>query len=203
MKGEVMSQIINIEDPEQIQQTYPEFIFQEIQLNKDEYIVKASRKHWIVFRSAFLVGFFIPFVTIFMAMFISTPFLHMPKLIADKLSIGFMYASPIFFFFGVFMFLWELFLWYRTFYLVTSQRLIKVEQQTLFSSKTHQMYLDKVQDAICKISGFEALLYGYGDISIQGSSETAQLEFKKVGYPKKMQKIIASVAGKVVRTNQD
>lgn len=194
-----MSQTIQIKESEEEKRvsSYPGFLLKEISFNQDEYIVKASRKHWVVFRNPFLIGFFIPFVAIFLAIFLSTPFLSLPEFISDKVAMVLMLIAPFFFVIGFVMFLWQLFLWYRTFYIVTNQRLIKMEQQTIFSSKIHQMYIDKVQDAICRISGFQAVLYGYGDISIQGSSETAQIEFKQTGHPKEMQQIIAKETGRV------
>ena len=48
---------------------------------------------------------------------------------------------------------------------------------------------------ICFIPGYQATIYGYGNISIQGSSETAQIEFNTVGKPKQLQQLIAKQAG--------
>lgn len=136
------------------------------------------------------------FILIFVSIFFSTPFLGLPQIVSETISMLPLYLAPLFFIIGIILFLWQLYIWYRTIYIVTNQRLIKIEQETVFASKMHQMYLDKVQDAICKISGLEAILYGYGDISIQGSSETAKIEFWKVSKPRKLQQLIAKEAGK-------
>lgn len=195
-----MPQTIHINNPEKIEKevSYPNFIFKEIVLNDKEYIIKGVRKHWVVFRDPFLVGFFIPLVLIFLSFFISTPFLGLPEIISSKFSIAPIYLVPVFFLIGFFIFIVKLYLWYRTFYLITNERIIKIEQESIFSSKIHQMYLEKIQDAICKIPGLQATLYGYGDISIQGSSETAQITFMTVAKPKQLQQLIAKQAGNTI-----
>lgn len=190
---------ISIQDPNNVKKSeekYPQFMFRHLLLGDGEFIVKAVRKHWVVFRDSFLIAFFIPFLLIFISVFVSTPFINLPKLMSEKISIIPLYIAFISFLIGFSMFLIRLFLWYNTFYIITNKRLVKIEQENLFNSKVHQMYFNKVQDAICKISGIEAILYGYGDISIQGASETAQISFTKVANPKKIQQIIAFQAGK-------
>ena len=192
-------QKIQIIDPEKKdkKKIYPDYLSQELSFNEDEQIIIAVRKHWVVFRTPFLLTFFFPFVLIAFSMFVSDPQFHLPAFFSEKVSVGLMYICFIIFIIGFFMFIVQLFLWYRTFYIVTNQRLIKIEQENFFTHQAHHMYLDKVQDAILRIPGFQAVLYGYGNISVQGSSKTAQIEFNKVGKPKKMQQIIAKAAGKV------
>ena len=196
-----MTKKIEINDPNVLKEviSYPSFIFKEISLNDKEKIKSLSRKHWVVFRDPFLIAFFFPFLFVFIALFLSTPYINLPKLISDTVSTGFLYLAPLFFIIGAILFMLRLFTWYKTVYIITDQRLIKIEQETLFQSRIHQIYLDKVQDAICKISGLKAVLYGYGDISIQGSSETAQIEINTVANPKKLQQVISNLAGQAGR----
>ena len=172
------------------------FLKKRIELESEEEIVLVCRKHWFVFRDPFLLAIFVPFLSIFVSYFLSYEGFDLPEFVSHQVAqFFFPYLATFCFIIGLGMFVWKWFLWRRTTYLVTNKRILIIRQNSLFSSDTHQMNFDKIQDVICQIKGVQASLYGFGDISIQASSPTATLVFETVGRPHEIQRKIISVSG--------
>ncbi|MBI2609767.1 PH domain-containing protein [Candidatus Giovannonibacteria bacterium] len=56
--------------------------------------------------------------------------------------------------------------------IITSLRIINVDQDGLFRREFAEFKLDKVQDVSIEIPGFVATFFGYGDVIIQTASES-------------------------------
>jgi hypothetical protein len=54
--------------------------------------------------------------------------------------------------------------WYYTVYIVTDRRILAVQQKGLFFRKVDEWQLDGIQNLNYEIPGFQAVLFGYGDI---------------------------------------
>ncbi|OIN93698.1 hypothetical protein COS81_04960 [candidate division WWE3 bacterium CG06_land_8_20_14_3_00_42_16] len=164
------------------------FIKKRIDFDPSEQVFLVRQKHWFVFRNPFLIGVFVPFILVFFALLLSYSQFSLPSFLSKNLAEYVFYFAPAVVVLGFFLFLWKLYLWQRTFYVVTSRRIIIIRQNNLFSADVHQISLDKTQDVITKIKGLQAALYGFGDVSIQASSSTAQLVFSTVGKPHEVQR---------------
>lgn len=57
--------------------------------------------------------------------------------------------------------------WYYSVYIVSSERVIEIRQRGFFNRKVTEFGLDKVQNVNYHIKGFQAVLFQYGDITIQ------------------------------------
>ncbi|OQX51553.1 hypothetical protein B5M47_00400 [candidate division CPR3 bacterium 4484_211] len=157
-------------------------------LEQGEEVKLATRKHWYVFRTPFLLSFFLPFVFLSATFFLDH--LAWPQQLTSILVQFFLILSLICFVIGGLAFFWTLFLWSRTIYLVTSKRLILINQRGLFSRDRRETSLDMIQDVKAKVGGFQAALYGFGDVVVQISSQEAQLTLTKVSKPYFVQRVI-------------
>jgi hypothetical protein len=54
--------------------------------------------------------------------------------------------------------------WYYTVYIVTNQRILAITQKGLFDRKVEEWQLDAITNVNYHINGFQAVLFGYGDI---------------------------------------
>jgi hypothetical protein len=54
--------------------------------------------------------------------------------------------------------------WYYTMYIVTDRRILAVQQKGLFGRKVDEWQLEGIQSVNYEIGGFQAVLFGYGDI---------------------------------------
>lgn len=161
-------------------------------METDEKPVLLTRQHWYVFRDPSLVAFFVPFLALALTFFLDYSVL--PFWLKDNLSLIFVWLAVGSFLFGLLFSLWRLYLWRRTFYLVTNRRLVLVTQYGLFHHQDRECSLSMIQDVKAEVKGMQASLYGFGDVIVQVSSEDARLVFEKVSYPHRVQHTIMKEA---------
>ncbi|MBU1868372.1 PH domain-containing protein [Patescibacteria group bacterium] len=159
-----------------------------IELEIGEEVRLISRCHWYVFRNAFLLSFFLPFVLLAVTFFVD--YVSLPAWLPRLLIQLVLLISFFCFTLGAVLFFWRLFLWLRTYYIVTNRRLILVTQRGLFSKDRRETSLDMIQDVKAEVSGLQAALYGFGDVVVQISSQESKLIFEKVGGPYYVQRVI-------------
>lgn len=161
----------------------------KIELESEEVPVLVTRKHWYVFRDPFLLVLFVPFVLLSGVFFLD--YSNFPVWLKDNLGQFFLILAGASFVGGILFFLWRHFLWSRTFYILTSKRLILVLQQGLFNCEERQASLNMIQDVKTEIKGLQASLYGFGDVIVQtASTADPMLRLSLVGRPRKVQKVI-------------
>lgn len=164
----------------------------QIELEENEKVVALIRQHWFVFRNPVLIGLFIPFVLLF-GVFISSYYIENLKVL-DLLHNVLLFLAGAALIIGFFLFVWRLFLWRRTFYLVTSKRIILISQYGLFHHDDRETSLSMIQDVKALVDGMEPSLYGFGEVIVQVSSQDAQLQLHKVPKPREVQRIIMKEA---------
>jgi Bacterial PH domain len=142
---------------------------------KIEYVI---RRHWITFLPA--VGLFLILALIPIAIY----FLFnqaAPELIAQNT-----YHTLIVLLFSVFelsvmLFFYSNFLmYYLDMMIITNDRLIQIQQKTLFSRSVSELDLFKVQDTSSEIKGVVATILGYGRLGIETAGERENFNFDAV-----------------------
>lgn len=71
--------------------------------------------------------------------------------------------------------------WYYSVYIVTSERIVEIKQSGLFSRQVSEWQLEWVQNVNYNISGLQAVLFGYGDLTAQ--TITGDLVMPKIHKP--------------------
>lgn len=89
--------------------------------------------------------------------------------------------------------LWYLFMWVTYFirltnylldyWIVTTERLMKVEQRSLFSRDASTLSLEKIQDVTVEVHGIFATLFHFGTLFIQSAGETREFRMTGVSRP--------------------
>lgn len=159
-----------------------------IELEPHETPVLLVRQHWYVFRDPVLLCLFVPFVLLSLMFFLGE--LGGSGKMVDYISEGLVYLALGCFVLGVLWFFWKLFLWHRTFYLITNLRIILMTRYGLFHHDDRETALYMIQDVKAVVDGIQPSLYGFGDVIVQVSSEDAQLVLEKVGKPREVQRVI-------------
>ena len=137
-----------------------------IHLGKDEKILMVLHRHWIVILGRFLGGIL---------------FLLLPAALnatAAIFGIDLTIASPYLEFFTVIylmIIVATLFIFWMDYYLdvwiITSERIIDIEQKSLFNREISEFMLDKVQDVTVKVPNMLATFMKYGNLTIQTAGE--------------------------------
>lgn len=147
--------------------------------NEDEKIIKVANRHPITFiRDAF--GSVVLFIISFSAMLI---FFYVPYVLP---------LAFLVFVFSIIGFFYSYFTWSKDKYIITDQRIIDMDQQTLFSRSQKEAFIDKIQDVVSETKGFLGSVFKYGNVDIQTASEIS-LTLDDIANPDMVQKIISDL----------
>lgn len=135
-----------------------------LSLTEGETILLTMRRHWIVFAGPTTV-FFIMLLTpplLFLAARAYFPILAAPnvKPVADFFLA--LYLT------GLLVYLLVVWLdYYLDVWIITSERIIDIEQKTLFHREISEISLDRVQNVTVEVPGFTATVLKFGNMKIQ------------------------------------
>lgn len=85
--------------------------------------------------------------------------------------------------------------WYYSVYIFTNERVVEVKQSGFFNRKVTEFGLDKVQNVNYHIKGFQAVLFQFGEITIQTyvGDLVMPMIYKPVPIHQKILKIVRDV----------
>jgi len=137
-----------------------------IHLSKDEKVLMVLHRHWVVILGRFLG---------------SILFLLLPAALsaaAAYFGVDLALASPYLEFFTslyLMVVMAVLFIFWMDYYLdvwiITSERIIDIEQKGLFNREISEFMLDKVQDVTIEVPNMMAMFLKYGNLIIQTAGE--------------------------------
>ncbi|MFA4930447.1 MAG: PH domain-containing protein [Patescibacteria group bacterium] len=78
-------------------------------------------------------------------------------------------------------------------FIITTDRIIDMDQVGFFSKTVSETTYDKVQDVSYTIKGISQTLFHYGNVVIQTAGQQVNLELTSVKHPEKVQQIIVHV----------
>jgi hypothetical protein len=90
---------------------------------------------------------------------------------------------------GLFYLYWLLFLfeswvnYYLDVWVITGERIIAMEQVSLFHRDVSELRLNTIQDVSSNVRGLLASFFRYGDILVQTASAEKRFQFKQVPHP--------------------
>lgn len=85
---------------------------------------------------------------------------------------------------SVYLFIFAQFIdFYLDLWIVTNDRIIDIEQFSLFSRTISELDLFRIQDVTTDVHGFFATLFDYGNVSVTTASQNAHIIFKDVPNP--------------------
>ena len=83
--------------------------------------------------------------------------------------------------------------WFYNVNIITDQRVIDMDFETLFSHKTTEARLEKVEDITFKQIGILSNLFDIGSIYIQTAGAKSEIEVKGIHNPKQVQDILSDL----------
>ena len=161
-----------------------------VQFREDEKIIAVYRRHLVtlIFEIAPLVLFALVIIAgaLFGGVFIPAKFSVLYPLILF-LAVFFLHL----FWIAAFIMLADFFL---DVWILTDQRIIAVEQKSLFSRVVSECSLSKIQDTSIEIHGFIPTILHYGNLTVRTASEHQDFIFKNVARPNFISEEIARTA---------
>jgi uncharacterized membrane protein YdbT with pleckstrin-like domain len=139
--------------------------------------------------SAFLIILLLPFAVWFVVKTNYPEFFLIPgyeTLYVLAASMFFLYA---------WLFLFQSFIdYYLDIFIITTHRIIDIEQHGLFGRTTSELLLDRIQDVSSEVRGFIHTVFDYGDVEVQTAGEQEHFVFKDVPHPTHVAKRILELA---------
>jgi membrane protein YdbS with pleckstrin-like domain len=161
----------------------------EFELNPGEKVVKEVRKHWFVFLVEllpFAILALLPFVLPKILLLIEAP---------DSLLFSWSTASV-----QALLALWWLCVWtlafniftqyYLDLWVITSERIVDVDQRGFFNRQVSSLLLNRVQDVTVDQRGILYSLLDIGTISLQTAGATTRFHMKGVPHPSELRDAI-------------
>lgn len=161
-----------------------------------EKIMLTLRRHWFVL-------FLLVMQTL---LFVSIPFIfyiflrtETPTVLEGDLSKPLLILGTSIYYLFIWMFLFNNFIdYYLDIWIVTTERIINIEQRNLFHRTISEKNLDRMQDITSEVKGMIPTFLNYGTVYIQTAGTTERFVFKEVpNAPEITQQIL-----KIVRANR-
>ena len=155
------------------------------ELESGEVLIERVQRHWFIFLLESVGLVFVAFAPL-----ILIPFL--PKEVLAILS-----DSILIFYYS----LWLLFVWvaffvlftdyYLDVWVITTKRVVNIEQTGLFNRTSTSCFISKIQDIEIKVEGILATLLGFGKIKIHtAGAEKAVLMMDNIALPQRVKEVI-------------
>lgn len=92
--------------------------------------------------------------------------------------------------------------WYYDVYILTSERVIEVEQKGLFNREVREIGLEKIQDVTYNVSGLFSTAFEIGNVKIHSASGM-QIELKNISKPSIVREVLMKLVEKKSKTKKD
>lgn len=122
------------------------------------------RQHPIVMRLALVFGLFGIVLGMMPLLLWST----IPALLTNNAFYDWSFKIAVFVFLVVLAYWFYRWVgWWYSVYVVTNERIVEIKQRGFFNRRVSEFGLDKIQNVNYHIKGFQAVLFGFGDITVQ------------------------------------
>ncbi len=91
---------------------------------------------------------------------------------------------------AIFYFLYNYLLWWQDVYILTTQRVIDVDQKSLFHRVVSEAELKNIQDTNYEVEGFWRTMLNFGRVKILTASSGQSIVFEDISNPHKVQEMI-------------
>ena len=158
---------------------------------RDEVVQIFLRSHWIKLVDIFGLSFFLialPFVLLSVGKMQGVEVTSMPlvgPLLAIFLGIYLIMITMI----GMTRFTD----YYLDTWIVTTERIINIEQHGLFSRVVSELHLNQIQDVTSETRGVAATFLSYGDVYIQTAGTRERFNFKGINIPDEVKEKITNL----------
>lgn len=154
----------------------------------DEQIILVKRRHWIVLLSFALTMLVLCLVPTFAYNFLLL-LVEMPNM--EIFNALYWYTAWIYYLFLSIMVFFTIIDYYLDIWIITTQRIISVEQRGLFHRVVIEVRYSQIQDITSNVSGLIATYFQFGDVRIQTAAEEERMVLRQITHPIDTRRIIS------------
>lgn len=148
--------------------------------NPNEKIIHVVHRHWFNIIIQLIPAFVM--LVIMISGFILYPSMF-SGFATDSMRIVFFFANSLFL---LLMWIYCFVIWfdyYLDIWIMTTERIVNVEQKGLFSRQVSELKYRMIQDVSTDVHGFFPTLLNFGDVTVQTAAELSRFKFQSVGNP--------------------
>ncbi|MDP3057471.1 MAG: PH domain-containing protein [bacterium] len=161
-----------------------------------EEILLVKRRHWIVllgFVLTIAVLFLVPiFVYFFLPLVVEIPYTE----IFTRL---FIFIVGLYYLCLSFLLFYAIIDYYLDLWIITSQRIISIEQKGFFRRTVTELRYSQIQDIASEVSGLVATYFQFGNIKIQTAAEDQGMTLRQITHPIETRRIISDTYHKEMK----
>lgn len=105
--------------------------------------------------------------------------------------------------FGLLYSLYQWFIWNNSDYIITNQRVIKIDQNGLFNREISEAEIERIQEISTEIKGPIRTIFNFGRVKIQTASSYGRVDLEDVVDPYDIQQEIVRVQRSVSESSSD
>lgn len=154
--------------------------FYFISQNPHEKVLHVVHRHWFN-----MLIQFIPITGLLMLMFVSI--IMYPYIFTNFADSG---GKAVFYFVQTFFLLtiwiYGFLIWFNYYldiWIITTERIVNVEQKGLFTRQVSELKFNQIQDVSTDVQGFFPTIFNFGDLIVQTAAEQSRFFFRSVGNP--------------------
>ncbi len=89
--------------------------------------------------------------------------------------------------------------WARDRYIITSERVVNLQQKSLFSRAVYEAPYENIQDMSYEVSGFIATVLRFGDVKVMTAGSESGVVLEQVSNPRKLKSKIVKIRNIVMK----
>ncbi|MDP3793164.1 MAG: PH domain-containing protein [Candidatus Uhrbacteria bacterium] len=158
----------------------------------DEKVIFALRRHYIT-----LFSLITSMIVLIVAPFLIQQYLvrFQPEILGDPTTVAILVIAGSIFFLFAWLFLFQNYIDYDLdMWIVTTKRILNIEQTGLFSRTISELRLYRIQDVTSSVKGFIHMMFDYGHVEIQTAGEQPRFLFEDIPHPNAVAKAILEYA---------
>lgn len=157
-----------------------------------EKIIKVVRRNPYVVFKRFLVFVFMLIIPIGFLIFF---YINYPYVFEDSLGKAvIVLGTSAFYLFAWLLFFFSFMDYYLDIWVITSERIITIEQRGFFSRTICEQMMFRVQDVWSEVKGIIPTLLNFGEITVQNAGEEDTIVFHQASNPDKIRELIMKLA---------
>ena len=83
--------------------------------------------------------------------------------------------------------------YYFDIWIITSERIINIEQKGLFVRRMSSAKYDRIQDVTAEVTGFLQTVINFGDVRIQTAGESENIVFRRISNPYEIKNLVSKI----------
>lgn len=118
-----------------------------------------------------------------------------PLFLQDPTMVALLVMGGSTFFLFAWLFVFQHFIdYYLDLWIVTTKRILNIEQTGLFTRTVSELRLNRIQDVTSIINGFFHTILDFGDVEIQTAGQKTRFVFEEIPHPTRVSKSILEYA---------